>query len=264
MVRRDVVDPRVAAHRQPVLHDREAVGDQLGVPHDLLGVGALVVLVGVDHLAIRGQPARSSGSRSRAACTCRSAGRSCPVCVSKPGGRRKKHIWWRVGAIGTVMPRGASRPGAQRPAQTTTVGAWISPPCRADAGHTAAGHEEGLDRDVLHDGGAELAGARGERVRGRRGVGVAGLGLVRRHREVIRVDRGHERLELRRGSAGRPSRPGARARRTFSRRFAARSSAASQRMPTWRKPGSPPPTSSAQRWNRCAEALPVRVRKSIA
>ena len=55
VVRGDVVDSRVPAHRQPVLHDREAVGDQLGVPHDLLGVGALVVLVGVDHLAVRGE-----------------------------------------------------------------------------------------------------------------------------------------------------------------------------------------------------------------
>ncbi len=52
MVRRRVVEARVAAHGQTVLHDREAMGDQLRVPHDLIRVGALVVRIGVDDLVV--------------------------------------------------------------------------------------------------------------------------------------------------------------------------------------------------------------------
>ncbi len=52
MVRRRVVEARVAPHREAVLHHREAMGDQLGVLHDLVRVGALVVRVRIDDLVV--------------------------------------------------------------------------------------------------------------------------------------------------------------------------------------------------------------------
>ena len=56
----------------------------------------------------------------------------------------------------------------------------------------------------------------------------------------------------------------AEARRTFVRRFSARSGPTSQRTPTWRNPGSPPPIRSDQCWKTVADVFAVRVRKSIA
>ena len=52
MIRRRVVEARIAAHRETVLHHRKAVRDQLGVLHDLVRVRALVVGIGIDDLVV--------------------------------------------------------------------------------------------------------------------------------------------------------------------------------------------------------------------
>ncbi len=195
VIRGHVVDARVPAHRQPVLHDREAVGDQLGVPHDLLGVGALVVLVGVDHLLVRGE----ADDRQVAGLGphVRPAGP-----VDHPGmpveaGRAPEEahlVALRSDGHGDAERREERRrpePRADDHGRRVDL-----PRCRADARHAAAGHEEGLDRNVLDDGGAELTGARRERVRRRGGVRVAGLRLVGGHGQVVHRHRGHQRLQL--------------------------------------------------------------------
>ena len=126
---------------------------------------------------------------------------------------------------------------------------------RADARHAAAAHEEGLDRDVLDDGGAELPGARRERVRRRGGVGVAGLRLVGGHGEVVHRHRGHQRLQLAGGQEVDPHAERARAPDVLARGWPPGPPRRARGCPTWRKPGSPPPISSAHRWKRCAEAF---------
>jgi len=47
-------------------------------------------------------------------------------CTPNPPGRRKKHIWWRVGVIDTSMPSGRRSRSAQSPPQLTTTGASMS------------------------------------------------------------------------------------------------------------------------------------------
>ena len=89
------------------------------------GVGAFVVVVGIDHLvvgeeAVDGEIAvlgphvghgdRVGDGRMRA----------------EAGGRRKKHIWCRVGVMEISMPRGRRRRSAHSPPQLITTGASMS------------------------------------------------------------------------------------------------------------------------------------------
>ena len=127
VVGRVVVDAGVAAHREPVLHGREPLGDQLGVPQHLARVGALVVVVGIDDLVVGEEPMDGE--------------------VAGLGAH--------VRAVGPVEDRGM-RPEVRRPAEEAhLVARGRHRHVDAERGEESPGPEAGADD---HRGRVDLAG----------------------------------------------------------------------------------------------------------